>query len=319
MEVTTFAPVLIPTLNRYEHFKRCVESLAKCTHADKTELVIGLDYPPAEKYVEGWKRICDYIPQVGGFRKVTILDCKENLGATENFKRLHEYAASNYDRYILTEDDNEFSPCFLDFMNKGLEVYKDDSRIFTISGYLEPKFICIVNEGVVFMPTGNAWGLGVWTQKEYEMKKRIATILEDTLFSFRKSLKVFRCMPARLQGAIICYNNNYNYGDVKRGLVCNVYDMFQARPAKSLVRNWGQDGTGLHSGINPAITKEEISDDYLYELYNTPVVLRNDVAQLLKSMKLPSDTIRRQLKVFKILLEYILFRVNNLINCSNAK
>ena len=52
-EIREYAPILIPTLNRYEHFKRCVESLAKCTHAEKTELVIGLDYPPSERYQKG--------------------------------------------------------------------------------------------------------------------------------------------------------------------------------------------------------------------------------------------------------------------------
>lgn len=319
MEITTFAPVLIPTLNRYEHFRRCVESLSRCTHADKTELVIGLDFPPSEKYVEGWKRTCDFLPQISGFKKVTILDGEENLGAIKNFKRLKEYAASNYDRYILTEDDNEFAPCFLDFMNKGLEVYKNDSQIFTVNGYLEPKFSGLANDGVFFMPTGNAWGLGVWTKKENELKKRMAAILEDTLFSFRKSWKVFRCMPARLQGAIICYNNNYNYGDVKRGLVCNVYDMFQVRPVKSLVRNWGQDGSGLHSGINPTITKEPISEDRFYNFNNSPVVLREDVARLIKYLKLPSRPMQRYFKISIILFQYIAFRFVNGKKVCNAE
>ena len=44
-----YTPILIPTLNRYNHLKRCVESLAKCTHADKTDLYIALDYPLKEE------------------------------------------------------------------------------------------------------------------------------------------------------------------------------------------------------------------------------------------------------------------------------
>ena len=47
----TFYPVVIPTLNRFDHFRNCVESLVRCTHADKTELIIGLDFPPYEKYI----------------------------------------------------------------------------------------------------------------------------------------------------------------------------------------------------------------------------------------------------------------------------
>lgn len=49
MEILNDAPILIPTLNRYEHLKRCVESLAKNKLAKESELVIGLDYPPFQQ------------------------------------------------------------------------------------------------------------------------------------------------------------------------------------------------------------------------------------------------------------------------------
>ena len=51
MEINHYAPVIIVTLNRYEHFKRCLDSLEKCTGANKTDVYVGLDYPPSEKYV----------------------------------------------------------------------------------------------------------------------------------------------------------------------------------------------------------------------------------------------------------------------------
>ena len=79
IEIKTYAPVLITTLNRYEHFKRCVESLSRCTHAEKTELVIGLDYPPNEKYVAGWEKISEYVKSISGFGKITILNVKKTL------------------------------------------------------------------------------------------------------------------------------------------------------------------------------------------------------------------------------------------------
>ena len=49
----SYAPVLITTCNRYEHLKRCVESLSKCTLASETDLIISVDYPPSDKYVDG--------------------------------------------------------------------------------------------------------------------------------------------------------------------------------------------------------------------------------------------------------------------------
>ena len=63
IEEKKYAPVYIPTLNRYEHFKRCLESLERCTDADKTDVYVGLDYPPSEKYVAGWKKIDEYLKE----------------------------------------------------------------------------------------------------------------------------------------------------------------------------------------------------------------------------------------------------------------
>lgn len=46
MEIKQYAPVVIPTLNRYDHFKACLESLEKC----KTDVYVVLDFSPSEEY-----------------------------------------------------------------------------------------------------------------------------------------------------------------------------------------------------------------------------------------------------------------------------
>ena len=58
-----YAPVCIVTLNRYEHFRKCLESLEQCTGANKTEVFVSLDYPPSEKYIEGWKKTDAFLAQ----------------------------------------------------------------------------------------------------------------------------------------------------------------------------------------------------------------------------------------------------------------
>ena len=80
-----YAPILIPTLNRYNHLKRCVESLAKCTHADKTDLFIALDYPLKEEHWEGYRQIKEYVSSIEGFNKVIIIQRDHNYGPVENF------------------------------------------------------------------------------------------------------------------------------------------------------------------------------------------------------------------------------------------
>ena len=80
-----YAPIIIPTLCRYEHLKECIESLARCKQAEKTWLYISLDYPASEKHVEGWKRISEYLQGgIQGFERVVCFYQKENLGALAN-------------------------------------------------------------------------------------------------------------------------------------------------------------------------------------------------------------------------------------------
>lgn len=41
-----FTPVIIPTLNRYEHFRKCLESLEACTGAEKTMFMAKINERP---------------------------------------------------------------------------------------------------------------------------------------------------------------------------------------------------------------------------------------------------------------------------------
>ena len=118
------APVGIVTLNRYSHFRKCLESLEKCTGAAETEVFVALDYPPSEKYKEGWTDIDEYLKNKEadkGIKQLNVVRRKCNCGVGKpngNWELLEKSLHEHYDRYIFTEDDNVFSPNFLEFINK---------------------------------------------------------------------------------------------------------------------------------------------------------------------------------------------------------
>ena len=77
--IEEYAAILIPTMCRYEHLKRCVDSLSKNELAEKTELYIGIDYPPEKKYLEGWKKVTEYVKnEVLGFKRVNLFAHESN-------------------------------------------------------------------------------------------------------------------------------------------------------------------------------------------------------------------------------------------------
>ena len=110
--LNNFAPVLIPTLSRFEHFKRCVESLSNCTYAEKTDLFIALDYPFDNTHWEGYNKIVRFIPEIKGFNNVIVQKRNTNYGAKKKLYDARNQVFEKYDRLIVSEDDNEFSPNF---------------------------------------------------------------------------------------------------------------------------------------------------------------------------------------------------------------
>ncbi len=270
----TYYPVIIPTLNRYQHFKECVKSLAACTHADKTELVIGLDYPPSEKYVEGWKQIKTYIPTITGFAKVTVFEHDHNLGPAGNSNALEQYVTGKYDAWIYTEDDNVFSPCFLDYMDKCLEKYKDDETVLAISGYMNSvTFPVTVSKkaSIVRMQDYMAWGIGVWKRTKKELADFMPAHYMHYVCSHKNILKKMKPYLRDLYQLIFWTKGNPELDrqcDFTIACYCKINNKYIINPAFSLVRNMGYDGTGVNCGVldDNYLAKQPISSDKLFDL-----------------------------------------------------
>jgi glycosyltransferase involved in cell wall biosynthesis len=280
-----YAPILIPTLNRYNHLKRCVESLAKCTHADKTDLYIALDYPLKEEHWEGYRQIREYASSIEGFNNVIIIKRNENFGPYQNEIDATQLISEKYDRIIVTEDDNEFAPGFLDYINKGLDRYEDD-----------PKIIAICGDGGIFKPPisyqanylirkgFSAWGYGTWFHKKY---KTIYT--PEELKSFLKKRDLRRWLKFYYKNhyyTVLTYimNNKAIWGDGAIAVDMIVKDTFCVYPTKSLVRNYGHDGSGVHGGYiqDSPYSKVEIDNRPTFDFIGEASVNDPRYVQLLR-------------------------------------
>lgn len=170
-----YAPVLIPTLNRYEHLKETVTSLSECKGADFTDLFIALDYPPSDEYMDGYNKIVEYLPTITGFRSVNIIKRESNYGVRRNpYDAMHNFIFQKYDRFIYSEDDNHFSPNFLEFMNKGFEKFENDSSVIGINGYRHFYDLKFGNNNYFYQTIDfSAWGFGMMTETYLEIEKTI--------------------------------------------------------------------------------------------------------------------------------------------------
>lgn len=251
--ISDYAPVIIPTLCRYEHFKRCLESLESCSLAEKTEVFVGLDYPPSDKYVEGWKKIDTYLSikeKKNVFKKLMVFRRKTNCGVgseNSNDGLLFKYVMERYSNYIFTEDDNEFSPCFLEYMNWGLLKFKNDKTIYSICGFSRMNLPFLTNNVYKLNTKFVAWGFGSWADRWEEFNKmRSRSALYEYLEGMPLCEMLFK--NNKTASAIVTMLREHKFlGDcIVRTLPLE--QRYCVYPKLSVVRNWGTDGSGVHGG-----------------------------------------------------------------------
>jgi len=256
-----YAPVVIPTLNRYEHLKQCLESLSRCTWADKTEVYVALDYPPQDKwdkYAPGWEKNRDWLHSVGdmGFKKLHLIERTENYGTWQpgdkgNAKCLVEDLTKQYDRYIYSEDDNVFSPNFLEFMDKGLEKFENDDKVDSLIGYRWYFPIKTKDNSFMRITTDyTPWGVGYWVKKR--------PCLDYLWFKKQLKLRTLFCLYRQygpgIVGSLFEFARSAHKDEIMIDRHIRAYLMLTNKhtivPTVSLVKNIGLDGSGFTMGSN---------------------------------------------------------------------
>lgn len=252
------APIIIPTLCRYEHFVRLMESLKRNPWAKYTPVYVNVDYPPAEKYMEGWKAIKDYLQNgdFSCFAEMKVFYQEKNLGSIVSVDFLREQVWKKFDRWIYTDDDIEFSSNFLEYINKCLDYYEDDEDVVAVSGYSYP-IQWKVSEGATCLKQNincSMWGTGFWKKKYDELSDKISKgdhfnqldrVIKESLY--KKMLDISQmeyinraCSPLRFM------HTGYSTRccDYVMRYCLSIYEKYVISPVVSKSRNYGFDGSG---------------------------------------------------------------------------
>lgn len=313
-----YAPVIIPTLNRIDHLKELINSLQENNYAKYTELYVSLDYPPSEVYADGYKKVKEYLQNgITGFKNVNIYFQEQNLGPFANSFFLENEVGKKYDRYIFTEDDNIFSPNFLEYMDQCLEKYEDDDAVIAISGYVAdgdwelPENILIKNS-VLYC----AWGLGRWIKKEKKYREEINfKYLADILLDFRRAVHLFKANDYFFRVCVDCVVKKEGAMIIKGGdmvpidQVMTIYlldsNKYIINPSVSKVKNCGDDGSGIHCGNSNRGRLQVIDESHTFSIANMHEI--DDRRFLLKKYQsLYKNTWKRNIYTLLIWLRYYL-------------
>lgn len=252
-------PIGIITCNRIDHLRECIESLQKNYLAKSTDLYISVDCPPSEKYLEGYNKVISYLDGgIDGFRNVYIFKQEKNLGHELNCYWLEDKLFEDHDAFIYTEDDNVFSPNFLEYCNKCIEKHREDDKCFGVCGHLYPVEFKYGNNDVAKMYNDfDAWGYAIFRDKTLTARKYI---LGDDFINASKNRTLMKKLLKK-NTRLFCYYVDNLYRkvrvmksdigitrvfDITMAIYCIFNDMYNLVPDETKARNNGWDGSGFN-------------------------------------------------------------------------
>ncbi len=240
-------PLLIFTYNRPQHTERLMRSLIANWRLGECELHFFSDGPKSEADVEpiGATRavVRKWIKKFGG----TLLEREKNLGLATSIVQETTAFCKSHGQVIVVEDDLLLRPGFIDFCLSSLTKYKDDERVWQVSGYLYPVPVSS-RQDAIFLPMGSTWGWATWARAwkffswtppgTEELFKNREKAIE---FDLSRSFPYTQMLQDRMNG------KNQSWGILWHWIVWSQKKLV-AYPRETLVWNDGTDGSGVHAG-----------------------------------------------------------------------
>jgi hypothetical protein len=243
--LSNYAPIAIFCYRRSEHLSRMLSSLAKCEGFDRSPLIVYGDGPRDKSEESSVMETREVAMKILGSRAEYFFSDK-NMGLATSITSGVSDVLNRFGKIIVLEDDLELHPSFLQFMNKGLEVYAENKAVFQISGYMfdVPEFTGRTSP--IFLPITASWGWATWArawdQYDFESsgtEELFASQAMQKRFDIGGSYGYTKMLKKQLEKksdswAIRWYWSVFRLG----GLV--------VFPPRTLVNNNGFDGSGTH-------------------------------------------------------------------------
>jgi len=255
------APIALFVYNRPVHTRKTVEALLKNKLAKQSILYIFSDAPKRKEDETKVKEVRKYIHSIRGFKKIHITERKKNLGLANSIISGVTEVVKKHGKTIVLEDDLITSPNFLIYMNYLLNLYENERKIFSITGYNHPRSLMRIPKDypfdVYFNPRACSWSWATWRDRwnkaDWEVKDFNAFLKNKELqkaFNYSgddKSDMLIR----QMQGKIDSWAIRWDYTHFKNKAYC-VY------PIVSYVDNIGNDASGVHCGKSTRFNQSDL-------------------------------------------------------------
>lgn len=252
---TNLAPVILFVYNRLDHTVLTIEALKKNDLAAESELYIFSDAPKNESAVQAVNEVRSFLSSVTGFKQVIVTERKNNFGLATSIIDGVSTILEKYGKAIVLEDDLLTSRFFLRYMNEALDIFQNDHKIFSITGFsFATQFMQFpqdYTEEIYLNIRPMSWSWATWVDRW----KNVDWDVQDfDQFMQSKSLRqdfnhggtdLTRMLKKQMQGKINSWYVRWTYHAIMKHKGYTIY------PRISLINNIGHDASGVHCQEDP--------------------------------------------------------------------
>jgi hypothetical protein len=241
------APICLFTYNRLNETTLTVESLKCNTLAKNSVLIVFSDGARDENSFDSVRDVREYLKTITGFKSVIVIESLENKGLARSIIEGVTKVIDEYGNVIVVEDDLLTSTNFLCYMNQSLDLYRANSKIWSVSGFSFP-INYPENYGFdnSFGVRASSWGWATWKDRWEKVDWEVSDY-EDFMKdkSAQKDFKrggsdLVKMLSKQMAGVIDSWAIRFTYSQFKYGC----YDVL---PVQSKVVNIGFNGDATNT------------------------------------------------------------------------
>lgn len=279
--------IVIFTYNRPEHTRRMLDSLRKCIGIENYKIIAFQDGPST---FPDRKLTIEVTNVLENFKKdfdVEIYKSETNLGLSKSVIEGTSRVFTEYSSVMTFEDDLEFSPHVLDYLQNSINIMKENPIIFAASAYTPIDLRDVLSRfhggQVAYLSTRtHSWGWAIirenWNRIKWEPSD-LSTVLRNSEVLEFFSQGGSDLIPMLLQQV----QGNIDSWAIRMALHASREQRYTIYPASTLVRNLGFDGSGVHCGINSGIQNQLLDPDFNPGAFQVDPESWNEVSKIFKT------------------------------------
>ena len=294
----SLAPIVLFSYKRLDVLKLTLDSLSKNFLASQSDLIIFSDGPRNLEDQAKVSAVRDFLYSIAGFKSIEIHEARVNKGLANSIIDGVTKVLQKHESVIVLEDDLVTSPNFLNYMNDSLIYYRDNLKIFSITGYSVP----IRNKSlqdVYFTKRSNSWGWATWTDRWELVDWKVNAF--DTFKHDRKLRKRFNRMGSDMSSMLDKQMTGHIDSWAIRWCFHQfLYNLYSVHPFISKIQNVGftPDASNTREKFNRFKTNLERVEKIEFTFSNDVNMDRKVILQFIKPHTIVS---RMKYKVLNLL------------------